>query len=72
MRRIRELARCPVVFAALAAFGLAAGFSATAGAGAYEACHARCQQRYQACVVQSDDDTGCYERLLQCQAVCNT
>ena len=71
MRRIRELARRPVVFAALAAFGLAAGTSATAGAGWYETCHARCQQRYQACVANGSDEAGCYERLLQCQGVCN-
>ncbi len=71
MRRIRELVRRPVVFVALAAFGLAAGFSAAAGAGAYEACHARCQQRYQACVANGNDEAVCYERLLQCQGVCN-
>lgn len=75
MRRIRctfdALVRRPVLLTAIAAFTFAAGFSATAGAGWYETCNTRCQQRYQACVANGNDEAVCYERLLQCQGVCN-
>lgn len=37
----------------------------------YNLCMSRCEQRYQACVANSSDHDGCYQRFLQCAAVCS-